>query len=537
VLQIPAWWRYTTLLILAAGLLVALPNALPEHLRQRLPSWMPNQAVTLGLDLQGGSYLLLEVDLPAVQNDRAETLMNDIGAGLRRAGIGISGLETVGTEVRVTINDTSRYAQARQLITDLNPTLAVSLVPGQRNYAMQEPGNGRIVLRPTETYSDQTRQQILQQSVEVVRRRIDELGTREPSIAPQLPDRIVVEVPGLGDPAQLKEILGKTAKMTFHMVDETATQELMGNPSFRPPIGTRTLPEMAVAGQSGSTRVVVQNRVAIAGDRLTDASSGFDERGQSVVNTRFDSVGARQMAELSSKNVGRRFAIVLDDQVVSWPSFNTAILGGAAQISGSFTPQSANNLAVLLRAGALPAPLNVIEERTVGAELGADSVRAGIIATIAGLSLVLIFMFLRYGLFGIFANIALTLNLILLIATLTPLATLTLPGIAGIVLTLGMAIDANVLIFERIREELRNGRGMLAAIDQGFARARATIVDANMTHLIAALILFELGSGPIRGFAVALGLGIATSFFTSVSVTRLIVVTWLNVAKPRKIVL
>jgi len=537
VLQIPAWWRYTTLLVLALGFIVALPNALPEHLRQRLPSWMPNQAVTLGLDLQGGSYLLLEVDLPAVQRDRAESLMNDIGASLRRAGIGISGLEAVDTEVRVTINDTGRFAQARQLITDLNPTLAVSLIPGQRNYDMQEPGNGRIVLRPSSAYADQTRQQILQQSVEVVRRRIDELGTREPSIAPQLPDRIVVEVPGLGDPAQLKEILGKTAKMTFHMVDEPSTTELAGNPGFRPPIGTRVLPEMAVAGQSGATRVVIQNRVAIAGDRLTDASAGFDERGQAVVNTRFDSVGASQMAELSSKNVGRRFAIVLDDQVVSWPSFNTAILGGAAQISGSFTSQSANNLAVLLRAGALPAPLQVIEERTVGAELGADSVRAGIIATILGLSLVLLFMFLRYGLFGLFANLALTLNLILLIAALTPLATLTLPGIAGIVLTLGMAIDANVLIFERIREELRNGRGMLAAIDQGFARARATIVDANMTHLIAALILFELGSGPIRGFAVALGLGILTSFFTAVSVTRLIVVTWLNVAKPRKIVL
>jgi preprotein translocase subunit SecD len=243
------------------------------------------------------------------------------------------------------------------------------------------------------------------------------------------------------------------------------------------------------------------------------------------------------MADMTRENVGRRFAIVLDGQVLSWPTINEPILGGSAQISGSFTTQAATNLSVLLRAGALPAPLHVIEERTVGAELGADSVRAGIIATIAGLSLVLIFMFLRYGLFGIFANIALTLNLILLLATLTPLATLTLPGSAGIVLTLGMAIDANVLIFERIREELRNGRGMLAAIDQGFARARATIVDANMTHLIAALILFELGSGPIRGFAVALGLGIATSFFTAVSVTRLIVVTWLNVAKPRKIVL
>lgn len=536
-LNIPAWWRYTTLLILAVGILVALPNALPEHLRQRLPSWMPNQAVTLGLDLQGGSYLLLEVDLPAVQRDRAEALMGDIGASLRRAGIGISGLEAVGTEVRVTINDTGRYAQARQLITDLNPTLAVSLVPGTRNYAMQEPGNGRIVLRPTDAFAEQTRQQILQQSVEVVRRRIDELGTREPSIAPQLPDRIVVEVPGLGDPAQLKEILGKTAKMTFHLVDEASTTELVGNPSFRPPIGTEILPEMQIAGQSGGTRVVVQRRVSISGDRLVDASVGFDDRsGQPAVTTRFDSVGGRQMADMTRENVGRRFAIVLDGQVLSWPTINEPILGGSAQISGSFTTQAATNLSVLLRAGALPAPLHVIEERTVGAELGADSVRAGIIATIAGLSLVLIFMFLRYGLFGIFANIALLLNLIMLIAVMSFFGfTMTLPGIAAIVLTMGMAVDSNVIIFERMREEWRNGRSAMSAIETGFKSAFATIFDSNFTALIAAVVLFGVGSGPVKGFAIAHVVGILTTVFTAYTVTRYIVSLWVGWAKPKEV--
>ncbi len=528
-LQVPAWLRWFTLLLVAAGLIVALPNALPEHLRARLPSWLPNQAVNLGLDLQGGSYLLLEVDLPAVQRERAESLMGDVGAALRKAGIGISGLEFGADSVRVTVNDTARYAEAKRLITDLNPTMATSLVPGARQYDMTEPGNGRIVLTQTKSYADQTRQQILQQSVSVVNRRINEMGTREPSIAPQLPDRIVVEVPGLQNPAELKEILGKTAKMTIHLVDEGAEAELMTNPNMRAPIGSEILPIMGEA-----RRTVIRRRVLVAGERLVDAGVGFDQRsGQPAVTTRFDNVGARQFGEMTRDNVNHRFAIVLDGQVLSDPRINEPIMGGTGQISGSFTTQAANQLSILLRAGALPAPLHVIEERTVGAELGADSISTGRLSAIAGLGLVALFMVLRYGLFGMFANVALALNLILLLAALTPLATLTLPGIAGIVLTLGMAVDANVLIFERIREEQRNGRGMLAAIDQGFRRARDTIIDANMTHLIAALILFELGSGPVRGFAVALGFGIATSFFTSVSVTRLIVVTWLNIWRPR----
>ena len=529
-LQVPAWLRWFTLLLVAAGLIVALPNVLPENLRARLPSWMPNQAVNLGLDLQGGSYLLLEVDLPAVQRDRAESLMGDVGAALRRAGIAISGLESTADTVRVTINDMARYDESKRLIQELNPTMATALVPGSRQNDVAEPGNGRIILTQTKSYADQTRQQILQQSVEVVRRRIDELGTREPSIAPQLPDRIVVEVPGLQNPAELKEILGKTAKMTIHLVDETAEAELMSNPNMRAPIGSEILPLMP----PDTRKTVIRRRVIVTGERLVDAGVGFDQRsGQPAVTTRFDNVGARQFADMTRDNVGRRFAIVLDGQVLSDPRINEPILGGTGQISGSFTTQTATQLSVLLRAGALPAPLHVIQESTVGAELGADSISSGRWAAIGGLGLVALFMVLRYGLFDIFANVALALNLILLLAALTPLATLTLPGIAGIVLTLGMAVDANVLIFERIREEQRNGRGMLASIDQGFRRARDTIIDANMTHLIAALILFELGSGPVRGFAVALGFGIATSFFTSVSVTRLIVVTWLNIWRPK----
>jgi protein-export membrane protein SecD len=303
------------------------------------------------------------------------------------------------------------------------------------------------------------------------------------------------------------------------------------------PIGDDILPMMNEIPGAPPQKIVVQRRVLVSGDRLTDAGVAFDSRsGQPAVTTRFDSVGARQFGEMTKENVGRRFAIVLDKQVLSAPVIQEPILGGSGQITGSFTTKTANDLAVLLRAGALPAPLKIIEERTVGAELGADSVKAGRYSAMGGLALVALFMILRYGMFGLFADVALTFNVILLLAILTLLgATLTLPGIAGIVLTMGMAVDANVLIYERIREEQRNGRSMLASIDTGFRRAMATIIDANMTHLIASLILFQLGTGPIKGFAVTLGLGIITSFFTAVMVTRLIVIAWLNAARPRKL--
>jgi protein-export membrane protein SecD len=373
----------------------------------------------------------------------------------------------------------------------------------------------------------------MDQSIEVVRRRIDELGTREPTIERSGEDRILVQVPGLQDPGRLKALLGKTAKMTFQLVDEQADP----NASV-PPIGDEILPVLNERNKNVPPRkVVVERRVRVAGDRLTDASQGFDQQtGQPVVNFRLDSVGARQFGDVTKEHVGHRFAIVLDKQVLTDPVINSVILGGSGYITGSFTASTANDLAILLRAGALPAPLKPLEERSVGAELGADSIKAGRYSAIAGLALVALFMVLRYGLFGVFADIALTLNVVLLLATLTAFgATLTLPGIAGIVLTMGMAVDANVLIYERIREEQRNGRTMLASIDTGFRRAMATIIDANMTHLIASLILFQLGTGMIKGFAVALGVGIITSFFTSVMVTRLIVITWLNTARPRKL--
>jgi protein-export membrane protein SecD len=531
VLQVSIWTRAITILVVLAGILIALPNAFSPAFRAKLPHFVPSQAVNLGLDLQGGSYLLLQVDFDQVTRDRTESLVGDIRAAFRKAHISFTDLTSHGDTVTVRVTDPSQMDQARTLVQGVNPNMTGSVLSvGGKEYDQTEPGGGVFSLRMTDAYKTLTRQQVMDQSIEVVRRRIDALGTKEPTIERNGEDRILVQVPGLQDPAQLKELLGKTAKMTLQLVDEQA------NPmATTAPIGDEILPMMSEDKNSPPQKIVVQRRVMVSGDRLTDASQGFNQQtGAPVVDFRLDSVGARQFGDVTKEHVGHRFAIVLDKQVLTAPVIQSVILGGSAYIEGNFTTQTANNLAILLRAGALPAPLHTIEERSVGAELGKDSVDAGRWAAIAGLALVALFMVLRYGLFGIFADIALTLNVVLLLAALTAFgATLTLPGIAGIVLTMGMAVDANVLIYERIREEQRNGRTMLAAIDTGFRRAMATIIDANMTHLIASLILFELGSGPVKGFAVTLAVGIITSFFTAVMVTRLIVITWLNTARPR----
>ena len=534
-LQVSIWSRLFTLFVVLAGLLVALPNALPENVRAHMPKFLPSQAVNLGLDLQGGSYLLLQIDFDQVSRDRAESLVNDIRAALRKAHIQATDLSAHGDSVSVRITDAGRLDEARTLLQGLNPNLGGSVLSvGGKEYQMTEPGGGVFTLQMTDAYKTLTRQQVMSQSIEVVRRRIDALGTKEPDITAAGDDRILVQVPGLQDPTQLKAMLGKTAKMTFQLVDEQA------NPNaLVAPIGDEILPLQSRNKNVPPEKIVVERRVLLSGDRLTSADEEMDpQTGLPVVAFRLDSVGAKQFADISTQHVGHRFAIKLDNQVITAPVIENPILGGSGQITGPGTVEDANNLAILLRAGALPATVQIIEERTVGAALGADSIKAGRISAITGLGLVALFMVLRYGLFGIFADLALTLNVVLLLAALTAFgATLTLPGIAGIVLTMGMAVDANVLIYERIREEQRNGRGMLAAIDTGFRRAMATIIDANMTHLIASLILFELGSGPIQGFAVALGVGIITSFFTAVMVTRLIVITWLNVARPRKLVI
>ncbi len=505
-LQVPTWVRVLVSIIVLSGLMISLPNVLPESVRSKMPSWLPHNTVSLGLDLQGGSYVLLEVDLEDVMKDRLESTLGDIRRTLRKAHIGYADLRTSGDSVSVRIIEAEQFDTALAALKDVNPTLSGAVFSvGGREYEVTQPGRGVISMRMTDQYKKQTETEIVSQSIEVVRRRIDELGTKEPGIEQQGKDRIVVQVPGLQDPTRLLSILQTTAKMTFQLVDPSA--------------------DIAQA--------------MIDGDRLKKAGQAINQQtGQVVVTFSFDSVGAREFGDVTKENVNRQFAIVLDKKVITAPVIREPILGGTGEIEGNFTVQSANDLAVLLRAGALPAKLKPIEMRTVGAELGADSVKAGQYSAIAGLILVAVFMILRYGLFGVFADIALTLNVILLLAILTMFgATLTLPGIAGIVLTMGMAVDANVLIYERMREEQRNGRSILGTIDQGYRRAMATIIDANATHLIAALILFELGSGPVRGFAVTLGVGIITSFFTAVMVSRLIVIAWLHVRKPKRLLI
>ncbi|HEY1638529.1 MAG TPA: protein translocase subunit SecD [Rhizomicrobium sp.] len=536
-LQIATWVRVLIGLLVLTGVIIALPNAIPDNVRERLPHWLPASTVSLGLDLRGGSSILEEVQLDQALKDKIESLHADIRLALRKAHIGFDNLTTSGSDtISVHILDPQRFEDARTIVNNLNPAATSSLLGGgSRAYDLTTPGNNTIILKMTDAYKAQTSQQIVSQSIEVVRRRIDALGTREPDITRQGEDRILIQVPGLSDPQRLIDLLGKTAKMTFQLVDDAADVQQAQKGIV--PIGDEVLYEDSPVKGAPPTPTVVERRIMVSGDRLTDAAGTFSQQnGEAVVDFRFDSVGAREFGEVTRTHVNQRFAIVLDNKVISAPKINEPILGGAGYIEGSFTIQSASDLAALLRAGALPAPLKVLSQSTVGPSLGDDSIRAGKYSAIGGLLLVALFMVLRYGLFGLFADVALTLNVVLLFAALTLFgATLTLPGIAGIVLTMGMAVDANVLIYERIKEEQRNGRSMLASIDTGFRRAMATIIDANMTHLIASLILFQLGSGPVRGFAVTLGVGIITSFFTAVMVTRLMVVTWLEMRRPKRL--
>jgi preprotein translocase subunit SecD len=487
-----------------------------------MPSWLPHQQINLGLDLQGGSHLLLEVELAVVIKERLETVVDDVRRSLRSNRIGYRGLGARGDTASLTLTETGQAPEALDLLGELNTNL---ITP---DFEITETGGGRIEIQLTETAATALRNSAVQQSLEIVRRRIDEVGTREPTIQRQGADRILVQVPGEKNPDAIKRLLGQTAKLNFHMVDldTPVTQALSGNL----PAGSMLLPTQEGEGQS---QVVVRKRVEVSGENLIDAQPTYQQN-QPVVSFRFDSVGARKFGDITKEHTGELLAIVLDDQVISSPRINEPILGGNGIISGNFTVQSASELAILLRAGALPAPLDIVEERTVGPDLGADSINAGKWAGVIGLIGVMVFMALYYGpVFGLAANAALIVNLFLITAILSLLqATLTLPGIAGIVLTIGMAVDANVLIFERIREEARLGKSPLAAVESGYREAMRTIIDANITTLIAAVLLYAFGSGPVRGFAVTLGVGIVTSMFTAITLTRLLVVTWLRRARP-----
>jgi preprotein translocase subunit SecD len=508
--------------------LFALPNFVPEATLRTWPMWAQRHMV-LGLDLQGGSSLLLEVDTASVRKDRLQGIADDVLRVLRQNRIPFTGRAIHGNSVEVRITRDSDVETAVSKLRELSqPLTGLAGSNGQRSLDVSESG-GLITLTPSDAGFAERIRQTIDQSIQIVERRVNELGLVEPTIQRQGANRILVQVPGLQDPSRLKAIIGKTAKLEFRMVDESMSPEQA--------LASHPPPDSEVLDGENGEKYLIEKRALVSGGDLVDAQPGFDQRnGEPIVNFRFNSAGGRKFADVTKQNVGKRFAIVLDNKVISAPVINEPIPGGAGQISGSFTVQSANDLAILLRAGALPAPLTVVEERTVGPGLGQDSINAGEHAAYVGAALVVIFMLVTYGLFGLFANIAVAVNVAMIFGILSLLsATLTLPGIAGIVLTVGIAVDSNVLIYERIREEARAGRTAISAIDAGFSKALATILDSNITTFIAAAVLFYIGTGPVRGFAVTLGIGILTSLFTAFTLTRLIVAYWVRVWRPRTV--
>ncbi|MBC8717178.1 MULTISPECIES: protein translocase subunit SecD [Brucella/Ochrobactrum group] len=499
-------------LIVLIGIIIALPNFFTKQQLEAMPSWFPKRQVTLGLDLSGGSYLVLEVDAASLKKDRMRALLDDARGKLRAERIQPQSIRAVGDSVIVTIPDADQRAKAdtalKTLISQVNTTGFGTAI----NDIDVTSGDNQIRLTLTQAGFTYRLDAALQQSLEIIRQRVDQVGVAEPSIQRVGSDRIVVQLPGLQDPAHLRQLLGSTAKMSFHMVADA-------NPNDAPPPGVTVLPD----SKDPNIKYPIEDQVALSGERLTDARAGFDQRtNEPIVSFRFDSLGARQFADITTKNVGRPFAIVLDGKVLTAPRINEPITGGSGQITGNFTVQDSVVLSALLRAGALPAPLTVIEERTVGPDLGGDAIKMGLITGIAGFILVAVFIQLLYGVWGLIANVALLLHTVLTFSALSLIgATLTLPGIAGIILGIGIAVDANILINERIREETRKGLGAMAALDKGFHAAFATIVDSNVTSLISTLLLFMFGTGPVRGFAVAMMLGIVISMFTDVTLVRM----------------
>ncbi|WP_067335239.1 protein translocase subunit SecD [Stappia indica] len=518
------WVLVTYTLIILFGLLAALPNVFTPAQLERMPGWFPKQQVTLGLDLRGGSHLVLEVDADALKADRLKSLVAEARALLRKEHAQGT-VRQVGETVVVSVPDAAARAGIVKQLRDLATPVANGGFGAQVSDIEMTSEGDLIRLGFSEAGFRDRLNQAIDQSLEIVRQRVDQVGVAEPTIQRVGADRILVQLPGLNDPTRLRELLGSTAQMSFHMVADVV-------PGARLPAGVSLLPEE----KTGRT-IAVEDRVALGGDHLTDARAGFDQRtNEPIVSFRFDTSGARQFARITSQNVGKPFAIVLDGKVLSAPVIREPITGGTGQISGSFTVEDTVVLSALLRAGALPVPLVVIEERTVGPDLGGDVIEMGVVTGLAGFAAVVVFMVALYGGWGLFANFALFLNVALTVGLLSLLgATLTLPGIAGIILGIGLAVDANILINERIREETRGGASAFAALDRGFGRAYSTIVDANVTSLIATGLLFLFGSGPVRGFAITMMIGICVSMFTAVAVVRILMTEWVRRRKLKTI--
>ena len=528
-LRFASWKVASVFLMTLVAVLLLVPSLLAPTTRAAIervsPSWLPMRTVTLGLDLQGGSHLLLEIDSNSVIKTQLDNLRDDIRRVLREQNLRITGgigVQARGAQVRLA--DPADLAKALPPLQALSQPIGNAVLGGGGGnaFAITSTPDGLVQFALTDAGLNDKIRRAIEQSIEVLRRRIDALGTREPTIQRQGADRILIEVPGEQDPQKLIDILGQTAKLEFRLVAE---------PGASPGDVDQLL------DQETGQPLSVEKRVMVQGEDLTDAQPGFDQRtSEPVVNFRFNIRGGQRFGQVTSENVGRPFAIVLDSKVISAPRILGPITGGSGQISGRFTVEQATNLSILLRAGALPAKITPVEQRTVGPGLGQDSINAGVRAALLGTALVVGFMLVTYGLFGVFANIALFLHVILIFAGLILTgSTLTLPGIAGIVLTIGMAVDSNVLIYERIREEAKAGRSIISALDAGFNRAFATIVDSNMTMMIAAVILYLVGSGPVRGFAISLGLGILTTIVTAVTMTRMMIALWYKYRRPARL--
>ncbi len=527
-LDFPRWKIWSIWAIILLGVAFAVPSMFPKHQVENWPRWVPRAQINLGLDLAGGSQLLLEADSRDAAKQRLQAMEETVTTELRRdePKIAIGDVSTQGNRLSFMVRDPTQLDAAVERLRTLTQPVGLT---GSRDWNVAVEDSTRIVLTPTDEGTAKALKDSMTVARDVVRRRIDPSGTKEITVINQGSKSILVQVPGVEDPDALKALIGQTARLEFKLVDLTADPAQVAE--GRAPAGSQVLP-MA----DGTAKIAVKRRVMVSGEQLIDAKQSFDQDGRAVVSITFNSAGARRFGRVTQENVNKPFAIILDEKVLSAPNINEPILGGQAQISGNFTVDSANQLAIALASGKLPVKLNVIEERTVGPELGKDSIEKGVLASIVATAAVIVFMLVTYGRFGVYTTVALIANGLMILGIMAIFnASLTLPGIAGFVLTIGAAVDANVLINERIREEQRRGRRILDALESGYREASTAIFDANITNVIAAALMYYFGSGPIRGFAVVLMIGIITSVFTAVNFTRMLVAGWVKRKRPREL--
>ena len=532
-LDFPRWKVFWIWALVALGVLFSIPSllgALPPQDRQYWPSFLPHSTINLGLDLAGGSHLLYQADVNDLTKNRVQAMEDTVATEMARdPAIPIGDVSTTGARLTFTVTDPHQVDAAVERMRSATQPVGLS---GTRDWDVGVINGNQIVLTPTPGGIAQGMKDAMSVARDVVSRRIDPGGTKEITVAIEGSDRVLIEVPGVENPEELKALIGQTARLEFKMVDQNADPAQVAQ-GHAPP-GDEILPYPG--NPQGVPTIAVKRRVLVSGDELTSAKQGFDQNGRASIDFTFNSTGAKKFAHVTQENVGKPFAIILDNKVLSAPNIESPILGGSGEITGNFTVQSAHDLAISLASGKLPVKLNVIEERSIGPDLGKDSIHKGAIASVIAIVGVIIFMLVTYGRFGVYATIALVVNAFLILAVMSIFnATLTLPGIAGFILTIGAAVDANVLINERIREEIRRGRRLIDAVETGYREAFRAIFDANITHVISASIMAYFGSGPVRGFAIVLLIGVVTSVFTAVYFTRMLVALWIRHQRPREL--